>query len=498
MSRHYYFIYFFRNAALQLYGALIPKLIGQKKASGIDDETVSTVAYDEFKTHSPKLWNFILNQLENISDNFLRHSDLVPILNILANIARRYNFSYDLKENLILRSLQGLLGSEIYTVRRLASSCILNIYLFEEVYELLMRYDKISENSLHGTMILLEGFLKIYKSELLGEKFKKLKEKFGVYNENFSYLSRTIFDTIFLNKSMSVNEVCCEARSNKHKPGVFLWANNKIKILIETANWIEIANNLQYILPFDDFEEHSRHLCQKIDEDNNVPEEVLIDIANKVITTEIVKNCYGAWKLLYKISQKVNLTHLKDSFILKEILNSKESFYRIRYIIPFAAKVLSNTTDNVMISKIIYDFCAPNKDTDVRYIAALAINELGAAFLNLTDDPKIYLIKSAIILLQDEDEDIRNTAVIFYQNIKNESFHPYICLSKILSKEFMDSVLEHPKQGVKHLLDLNNFMALMVNKDSNNYNPFVNDSKNIYLEENLFKRLLHNLTIKYE
>ncbi|CAH4034653.1 unnamed protein product [Pieris brassicae] len=77
-----------RNAALQLYGALIPKLIGQKKASGLDEETVSTVACDEFRTHSPKLWDFIGNQLENTDDNLLSHSDLVPILNILSSVAR--------------------------------------------------------------------------------------------------------------------------------------------------------------------------------------------------------------------------------------------------------------------------------------------------------------------------------------------------------------------------------------------------------------------------
>ncbi|CAG9583198.1 unnamed protein product [Danaus chrysippus] len=111
-----------RNAALQLYGALIPKLIGQKKASGMDEETVATVACDEFLTHSPKLWKYIIKEINNNESNDIiqTHSNLVPILNVLANIARRYNFSCDLKgqSNLeldLLNNLTSLLGSPIYT-----------------------------------------------------------------------------------------------------------------------------------------------------------------------------------------------------------------------------------------------------------------------------------------------------------------------------------------------------------------------------------------------
>ncbi|KAJ8720226.1 hypothetical protein PYW07_012269 [Mythimna separata] len=86
-----------RNAALQLYGALIPKQIGEKKASGSDEQTTATVAFDEFRTHSPKLWKYIMEQLEDSyePDIVQVHSNLVPILNLLANSAKRYNFSYD-------------------------------------------------------------------------------------------------------------------------------------------------------------------------------------------------------------------------------------------------------------------------------------------------------------------------------------------------------------------------------------------------------------------
>ncbi|CAH2041447.1 unnamed protein product, partial [Iphiclides podalirius] len=74
-----------RNAALQLYGALVPKLIGQKKDCGSEDEVTATVACDEFRTHFPQLWIFILNQLkqDNEKENLQFHSNLLPILNIL-------------------------------------------------------------------------------------------------------------------------------------------------------------------------------------------------------------------------------------------------------------------------------------------------------------------------------------------------------------------------------------------------------------------------------
>ncbi|XP_047507742.1 uncharacterized protein LOC125051482 isoform X1 [Pieris napi] len=490
-----------RNAALQLYGALIPKLIGQKKASGLDEETVSTVACDEFRTHSPKLWDFIENQLENTDDNLLSHSDLVPILNILASVARSYNFSYKSKEILKIQNFKLLLGSQIYTVRRLASNCILNIYSCQDIYTFLMSYDKISENSLHGTMFLLEGFLKLFKSELSDEKFCELKEKYScLFRGRCSYLSRTIFDKMFFDEVPNMCKVSCEARNNKYLPGVYVWANNRIQMFIRTATWNEIADNIHILLTFDDFEQHSQHLYTKIDEDENIPE-VLINIANKIISSGIGRNCYGVWKFIYKLTKTLtnHLMALECTHIVKELLIGIESLYKIRYLIPFAAKILSNSQNNV-ISKIIYDFCDPIKnETDMRYIAALANNELAEKFINLTDEVKINSIKSAIILLQDEDEDIRNTSTAFYKNIKKEHYHAFICLIKILSKEFMDSVLNEPKQGVNLIFsDLNNIIELIIEKDIENYNPFANDSKNIYLEDNFIKTLLHNLCKKYE
>ncbi|CAK1543096.1 unnamed protein product [Leptosia nina] len=251
-----------RNASLQLYGALIPKLIGQKKASGQDEETVATVACDEFKTHSPKLWKYILDQIENIdnADIIQSHSDLI-------------------------------------------------------------------------------------------------------------------------------------------------------------ATWVELAENLQTILCFDDFEIHSEIICNKIDNSLEVSEELLYDIAKGLLSAHLSIRCQGLWKVLYRISLKAELKSLVDNESFKQQISNLE--YRNRYFIPFASRILDDEEGLLKISNVIYWLCHPNTtDTDMRFIASLANNELATKFFNLPETVKIICIKSAVILLQDEDEDIRNLSTNFYFNIK--------------------------------------------------------------------------------
>ncbi|CAH2242671.1 jg8489 [Pararge aegeria aegeria] len=149
-----------RNAALQLYGALIPKLIGQKKPTGSNDEIISSIACDEFRTHSIKLWDSMIKQIknDNYQDIIQAHSNLVPILNTMANIARRYNFSYDLDNQRdsdlnLLPNIFALLGSPIFTVRRLTSKLILNIYSFDVLMNTIKKVVIPSENHLHGTLM---------------------------------------------------------------------------------------------------------------------------------------------------------------------------------------------------------------------------------------------------------------------------------------------------------------------------------------------------------
>ncbi|CAG4952718.1 unnamed protein product [Colias eurytheme] len=499
-----------RNAALQLYGALVPKLIGQKKASGVDEETIATVACDEFRTHSSKLWSFMLLKLKDIQhcDDIQEQSNLLPILNILANIAKRYNFSYDLKvqnhnDLVLLECLKICLGSPIYTVRRLVSRCIINIYSFTEIYQLLVEYTYISENSLHGVLMLMDGFIKMYK-ECLKSNEMALQEKYNLILKSrlHSYLNRAIFDRIFITKDIiekddSISQVCLEVTKNKHLPGAFLWANFRIQYFIKNTTWDVLAKNLPTILNFNDLEPYTEMISQKLEQgDLDTAVQSLSQIANTLISSSKAVNSYEIWRFVYVLSKKIELNIQISNDTFQTLLHKE---YRTRYFIPFAARICARNLqiDELRkISNIIFELCDPgNYDTDMRSISALANNELALVFSNLPDDVKINALNSAIILLQDEDENVRNLSTEFYLHLTNDkSKHAFICVSSILNRKFFETILHRPDEDIEVIKKvLTQFLSSLIILDKDNYNPFANDSKNIYLEINAMKQLLDDL-----
>ncbi|XP_038212550.1 uncharacterized protein LOC119832835 [Zerene cesonia] len=498
-----------RNAALQLYGALVPKLIGQKKASGVDEETVATVGCDEFRTHSSKLWSFILTKLKQITYcvDIQEQSNLVPILNILANIAKRYNFSYDLKvqrhnDLQLLECLKICLGSPIYTVRRLVSRCIINIYSFIEIYQLLVEYKYISENSLHGILMLMDELFKIYKDSPKSDVMA-LRQKYNLIlqSRQHSYLNRVIFERIFISEDLiqiddSISQVCLEVSKNKHLPGAFVWANFRIKYFIENTTWDMLARYFLTILDFSDLESHTEIICQKLEEDLHLAAQPLSQIAYTLISSSKAISSYEIWKFVYILSKKIELNVQISTDTFRKLLNKK---FCTRYFIPFAARICGKNlqVDDIRkISHVIFELCDPgNYDTDMRTISALANNELTSVFPNLPDDVKIHAINSAIILLQDEDENIRNLSTDFYLHLTNDnSKHPFMCINYILNRTFLETVLNRPDQGIKDIKkDLTQFLSSLIILDKDSYNPFANESKNIYLEINVLKQLLDNL-----
>ncbi|XP_026493823.2 uncharacterized protein LOC113399036 [Vanessa tameamea] len=498
-----------RNAALQLYGALIPKLIGQKKASGSDEKTIATVACDEFRSHSPKLWGYIIKQIKqnDYKDIIQAHSNLVPILNVLASLAKRYNFSFDLIEQensdlSLLSNLLSLLGSPIYTVRRLTSQCITNIYSFDKLFNVLENIEILTENYLHGILMLISNCYKYFShTELI--KLDKLSRKYhDVLKQNSqSYMCRWTQDK-FCNECENITielikNILCEENSKRYEPGVSLWANSKIQKYIKNMPWSVVPDTLSLLLKTHEFVLYCDTFIERIESDTKPFEDFLLESAKILLSSEIIFESSSLWKLLYNISLKIdiNVEICNIQGIHKHI---KDTSYKLRYLIPFSTRLLVKQRKNedlLLLSKSIYELCNPeNNDVDMRYIATLANNEFGNELSSYSDDVKINAIKSAIILLQDEDEDVRSLCVHFYMNFKKIFKHPYICLNDILKKEFLNEVLNEPKSIQVICNDLLSFVDSIGASKHNEYNPFSNDSKNIYLEKDLLKLTLQKLT----
>ncbi|XP_022826541.1 uncharacterized protein LOC111356429 [Spodoptera litura] len=498
-----------RNAALQLYGALIPKQIGEKKASGSDEQTTATVACDELRTHSPKLWKYIMQQLKlsNQPDMVQSHSNLVPILNLLANSAKRYNFSFDMQnqetaDEDLLKCLLLLLNSPIHTVRRLTAKCIFNIYDVQKICSVLLNHVFLAENDLHGSLILLSLCQKYYVlNEAYKEEFKQLKHRFEkIFSSgNHSYLSKTLFEDIFINSYIleDMAATILEIISSVHLPGVDLWAEARMKKYIKLSEWNEIPNLLQIILKLSNYEKYCEFILIKVKEQKCSDTDHLLNIVDILLSFE--KKYYSSitWKIIYDISLQTDLSNHLDIAKLLKVVEERQSVYIIRFMIPLMARNIMYLQKDGQLSLVQIIRKLSNfeiSDVDMRYIAAIANNELANEFDNLPDSVKVITIKCAIMLLQDEDEDVRNKSVLYYCKLSKQErvIQPYICLNNILNRQFLYNKLNGSQHSMNELVkELSNI--LQSNHNIDEYNPFANDSKNIYLEPDVLKQLIKNL-----
>ncbi|XP_045773982.1 uncharacterized protein C1494.07-like isoform X1 [Maniola jurtina] len=502
-----------RNAALQLYGALLPKLIGQKKPSGTDDEIISSVACDEFRTHSIKLWDSVLKQIKNdvYQDIIQGHSNLVPILNMLANIARRYNFSYDLDEQndsdfKLLPNVLALLGSPIYTVRRLTAKLILNIYSFEIILNAIAKVTITSENHLHGILLVIGNCYKVYSDvESYKNQLDDIRNEYGriLMRRNLSSVCRWRLDKLFTEEIPEVTvdmikNILIQGTIKQHEPGAFLWINQQMKKSLENMPWNILPEVMSLLLNTHDFEMYCEIMAQRIKNCRMVPEKILQDVSEVLLSSNLKTKSCVLWKTLYFISHRVHFNMHISGCYLQENFSSEVS-YKMRYMIPFATRLFAVQADYenlLMFSRKIFLLCNPeSNDIDMRYIAAIANNELAFTFTKFPDAIRINAIKSAILLLQDEEEDIRNLSVTFYKELANQNKqkHPFICLNEILKEEFLFAQLSEPELSVQNICeDLLHYIDSVGTHNCDELNPFANDSKNIYLEVNVLRQLLKN------
>lgn len=427
---------------------------------------------------------------------------------MLANCAKRYNFSSDLlhhkvSDQELLESLVAILDSPIHTVRRLTAKCIFNIFPFELIHNVFVSMKFQSENLLHGALLLFNLCFQYYHSTSVFAKIKYLEERFRAMlkSREHSYWSREVFErtvTCFNVTFMDLENIFSEAANNSNALGIAIWLKTSIQHCIQNSSWENMPKYLRTLLTHSDYECYCEFLFEKLENDSQIPKEVLIEIANILLSFENKYNSSATWKILYQISLKVELTNVDVTEPMKSL---EEVSYKLRYIIPFVARVLSTSVEEQqqkVLQNIIFklsDF--ENADFDMRYIAVLANNEVANNFDKLSDVVKVTSIKTAVLLLQDEDEDIRNLCVNYYKNIKKLGIavHPNICLNKILDRKLLQGVFSDSQMIQVLCEDILNFVSRKLHSIDED-NPFANDSKNIFLEISVLKSLIENLELE--
>lgn len=503
-----------RNAALQLYGAIIPKLMGQKKDAGVNEETVSTVTFDELRVHFPTLWVNIRKRLNTVEskDILAAHSNLVPILNMLANSALRYRFSqYSLlrknEDNEVYHILMMLLSSPIYTVRRLSAQCLYVMYPFKTIYDTLLVKHAFTENCIHGYLTLINVCYKHYYTVgLFHYEFHML---LAIYKELISkhepnYLSKALFVEmdidVYANVIDDLNKVFEEFADNKHAVGYCSYVNIVVQKSVRNCSVKLLPKVVEIILKQTDVDQYCNSIHERITS-TSIPKDVLKTIVDNIIEFDRKFECAKVLKILYEIAA-IDSSTVKESHIIVfyEYLrrNKYEIQYKQRYMIPFAAIVFlqTNKIPYIDIFNTVAKLSKNHFDTEMRFIASLANNQIATEFHNLPDEFKIISIQTAVILLQDEDEIIRNSSVEFIQKLNDEATpkNPYICLKMLLDFEYLMRLFTD-KNNIFILCDaLETFADSAVNISKvENYNPFTNESYNIYFEYDIFKKSITDL-----
>lgn len=369
-----------------------------------------------------------------------------------------------------------------------------------------MRLEFRCENFIHGCLLLFKYYEKNLQNDRNNKVFEVMFKKFRrtVSKGNCSYVTKSEYGSFseyeLWNEFYSqqyVQDVLSETRQNRYLAGVHQWANSKVEKCIKFCKCEIIPNILKVILEDNDFEKYCGFILAKLKISREIPENVMFEITEILLMFKNRFQSSVVWEILYHISEKT-----RNSIIDMSIFEYVEIDvpYRIRYAIPYLASVADKIPAEHLckLSNIILTLCDPDKsDVDMRHIAALANNELAHNFFKISDSVRICGIKCAVLLLQDEDEDVRMVNVHFYSNITKDTImlQPYVCLSKILNKHFLESCFDDPHKMIPLLCEeLSEVLVIYAKSgDIDEYNPFSNDSKNIYFESEVVKRLLQQV-----
>ena len=204
----------FRNAALQLYGAVVPRMVGQKKVRD-DSSTLNSLTASEFLSRHTKLADYLLQLLQNVKESFENlsngenysenvneerdltgdvspnndetvlgktnkeallslneHSHLVPVLSLLARLSPGTGLQQSQEvinrlckyDSVILH----LLKSPIHTVRRLAAISLSALTPSENAVKTVNSIinsfycNNLSANEMHGKLLAISNFLSVY------------------------------------------------------------------------------------------------------------------------------------------------------------------------------------------------------------------------------------------------------------------------------------------------------------------------------------------------
>lgn len=475
-----------RNTGLQLFGAIVPKLIGQRKQNEFDSTcSCYHLPYEELYYHTPQLINLLLSQLEtgaNCSqkDAFAVHSKLVPLLTLLSNLSvgilTIIDRSIESVFNKLVSCFQTLMSSGVFKVRQLAARsnawfCSLSQLpslvrtrvwkIVAYVNDRTLQNEIKTENGLHGFLLNTLYLYKRFQAEKEG--VEALREQNSVveesieelcsvrYSLNMSFVCKSVLEEIVgFDRTTPAREQIlnlCASQISPHKSlGYPMWASIVSKQIIEDCPLNELLPTLNTALDTNESELHifvlqalsSRIKRNDFEVVSNGTLNAVLKFVKK-IPDEIALNI-----LLEILSKYSNLVPTLDLEPIIETLCNEESSLAIA--VSCGLFVLDRMPNFQLLNKImsiLVQMSKPSKSEHSRLFCSKGINLLSPIMMrSATQDSlkaRSEIWMTAVNLLQDESREVRVEASKFANSLvegptPEETRNPYVSLNFLLNE----------------------------------------------------------------
>ncbi|XP_076752262.1 uncharacterized protein LOC143424222 [Xylocopa sonorina] len=544
-------IWTIRNASLQLFGSIIPRLVGQTYGVALDFGNGYSI--NHFVTHYPMLANFVAIELHRFSNTFMRfstalylHSNIVHILILLSKFSYSACNLIDYSSQKYVSSIKYLLytlfQNPVWYVRLLAAKAYAALTDFlqinSEVEKLKQDVSSCQNvNLIHGYLLTIQFLTEKLSVEMESinlwsniephsnvepkqcAKLLRYREILQIWGNITGGKSSSqicyVLETLFLQSKESVSDEV----SNKD---IFLFDRNMSLLSSEKANpgffqFIDLSTKL-----YADYVNHTNNI--NIDTLGRILDSPCIDqsvsflnhvscsvIIMKFVLQRLLLNQYGRNELLLNAMVNYVLKTLKQwrllgvneidvekigNFFVNESENIRYShLWRLKCIL-----IIMFSQNEAIINEILsYALNSSiHKEEHVRRIAVEFMQFSVYRFIELTSKNKLIVLHCCLILLKDEISEIRETIAEslrthVLQTISEDysTFKHDERIYQSLLSEVMLGKLNFPTNNDMNLFFVKLFTHSIKDFDGDSVieNPFYHDDNPFYREESKFLNL---------
>ncbi|XP_076282854.1 uncharacterized protein LOC143210152 [Lasioglossum baleicum] len=532
-----------RNASLQLFGAIVPRLVGQSYGETLDFGTGYPI--NHFITHYPALAKYVTMELCKFSETFTDfstklylHSNIVHILILLSKFTNSncYLINYSSVEFVakIKNCLRKLFKNPVWYVRLLVAKAYAALTAFSSIEFEITEFKQLvassnNANLIHGYLLTIK-YLKEKLSvevehlslksnvvqctdshenstELL--RFQEILEIWGNTPEEESEISY-VLETLRLQLATSVSDQMKATdiflfdrnisvfSSERTKPGFFQFIDYSMKLY---TDYIRRTNNIDTGTLYKILSSHSIDQCTSFLNNVGISMPVLNIILKCLLLNEHDDNELRMNTMLnYALNtlQELSLQDINNLDVKKSVKNvlsfqREESTRNFKLWRLKAVLILMYSESSAIINQILshaLKFCIHEEEYK-RQTAVEFIQFSMRRFAELTNENKLTILCCCLILLKDEISEVRESIV---ESLRTQLLHE-IAHDECMYQSLLDEVMYDRSKLVTDKTAILLFIKLFTHNvknfdvDAAIENPFYHDNNPIYREESKFLNL---------